>query len=322
MRFRNRPLFAVLALICSLGLVAGACSSDDDGDSSSDDGSEGGGSALDGVSLTVGSKDFTENILLAQMLVQATEAEGADVTDQSNLGGTSVNRDALLAGDIDVYPEYNGTGWTVHLGNQDPSSDPQELYDVTAEADLEQNGIQWVGLSPFNDTYGFAANGDLAEAEGGFDLQGMADYLEANPDASVCMETEFPDRPDGLVLFEEATGYEVPQEQIQILDTGLIYTETASGSCDFGEIFTTDGRITALNLELVEDPGVFILYNVSYTFNDEVYQANAETYTEIVDAILEPLDNDKMAELNAQVDVEGESAEDVAASYLQEIGLT
>jgi osmoprotectant transport system substrate-binding protein len=221
-----------------------------------------------------------------------------------------------------VYPEYNGTGWTVHLGNQDPSSDPQELYDVTAEADLEQNGIQWVGLSPFNDTYGFAANGDLAEAEGGFDLQAMADYLEANPDASVCMETEFPDRPDGLVLFEEATGYEVPQEQIQILDTGLIYTETASGSCDFGEIFTTDGRITALNLELVEDPGVFILYNVSYTFNDEVYQENAETYTEIVDAILEPLDNDKMAELNAQVDVEGESAEDVAASYLQEIGLT
>ncbi len=322
MRFRNRPLFAVLALACSLGLVAAACSSDDDGDSSSDDGSEGGGSALDGVSLTVGSKDFTENILLAQMLIQATEAEGADVTDQSNLGGTSVNRDALLAGDIDVYPEYNGTGWTVHLGNQDPSSDPQELYDVTAEADLEQNGIQWVGLSPFNDTYGFAANGDLAEAEGGFDLQAMADYLEANPDASVCMETEFPDRPDGLVLFEEATGYEVPQEQIQILDTGLIYTETASGSCDFGEIFTTDGRITALNLELVEDPGVFILYNVSYTFNDEVYQEHAETYTEIVDAILEPLDNDKMAELNAQVDVEGESAEDVAASYLQEIGLT
>jgi osmoprotectant transport system substrate-binding protein len=322
MRFRNRPLFAALALACSLGLVAAACSSDDDGDSSSDDGSEGGGSALDGVSLTVGSKDFTENILLAQMLIQATEAEGADVTDQSNLGGTSVNRDALLADDIDVYPEYNGTGWTVHLGNQDPSSDPQELYDVTAEADLEQNGIQWVGLSPFNDTYGFAANGDLAEAEGGFDLQAMADYLEANPDASVCMETEFPDRPDGLVLFEEATGYEVPQEQIQILDTGLIYTETASGSCDFGEIFTTDGRITALNLELVEDPGVFILYNVSYTFNDEVYQENAETYTEIVDAILEPLDNDKMAELNAQVDVEGESAEDVAASYLQEIGLT
>ncbi len=102
--------------------------------------------------------------------------------------------------------------------------------------------------------------------EGGFDLQSMADYLKANPDAKLCLETEFPDRPDGLILFDKATGYTVPQSQIQILDTGLIYTETAKGSCQFGEVFTTDGRITALNLSLVKDPGVFILYNASYTW--------------------------------------------------------
>ena len=311
----NKGWLRPAAVLLAAGVALTACSSDDSSDSAST------GTALDGVSITVGSKDFTENILLGQMLAQAMAAEGADVTDQTNLGGTSVNREALLSGDIQVYPEYNGTGWTVHLGQQDPSSDPQELFDVTAEKDLADNSIQWVGLSPFNDTYGFAANGDLAAEQGGFDLQAMADYLAANPDASVCLETEFPDRPDGLILFEEATGYTVPQSQIQILDTGLIYTETANGACDFGEIFTTDGRITALNLELVEDPGVFILYNVSYTFNDEVFQANADTYTEIVDAILAPLTNEKMAELNAQVDVEGESAEDVAKQYLQEIGL-
>ena len=115
----------------------------------------------------------------------------------------------------------------------------------------------------------------------------MADYLAANPDAKVCMETEFPDRPDGLILFEEATGYEVPQSQINILDTGLIYTETAKGACQFGEVFTTDGRITALNLELVEDPGVMILYNASYTFQNEVYSANADVYDEVVDEILD-----------------------------------
>lgn len=320
----RKPVLRALALVFAVGLLAavGACSSDDDGGETSTSATGGGSAnALDGVSITVGSKDFTENILLGEMLVQALEAQGADVTNQTNLGGTSVNREALLAGDIDVYPDYNGTGWTVHLGQEDPSNDPQELYDVTAAKDLEENGIQWVGLSPFNDTYGFAANGDLAEAEGGFDLQGMADYLEANPDASVCLETEFPDRPDGLILFEEATGYTVPQSQIQILDTGLIYTETASGACDFGEIFTTDGRITALNLQLVEDPGVFILYNVSYTWNDESFQAHADTYTEIVDAILAPLTNEKMAELNAMVDVDGEPAEDVAQQYLEEIGL-
>ncbi|MGB9011962.1 MAG: glycine betaine ABC transporter substrate-binding protein [Aeromicrobium sp.] len=309
-----RKSVKIAAATAALAMAVTGCGGDSGG---------GGGSSdrLDGVSLTVGSKDFTENILLAEMFAQALENEGASVNNKVNLGGTSVNRDALTSGDIDVYPEYNGTGWTVHLGNEDPSQDPQELYDVTAKADLEKNGIQWVGLSPFNDTYGFAANGDLAKAEGGFDFQKMADYLKANPDATVCMETEFPDRPDGLVLWEKATGYELPSSQTQILDTGLIYTETADGNCDFGEVFTTDGRITALNLQLVEDPGVMIVYNVSFTMSDELYQANATVYDELTDSILAGLDNDKMAELNALVDVEGTPAERVAEDYLKEVGV-
>ena len=314
---RHRPTSILAAsMVGVLSISLAACGGDDG--SASDSGNDG---RLSGVSLTVGSKDFTENILLGQMMAQALENEGASVTDQTNLGGTVVNRDALISGEIDVYPEYNGTGWTVHLGQEDPSQDPEELFTVTAEKDLADNSIKWVGRSPFNDTYGFAANGDLASAEGGFDLQKMADYLKANPKATVCLETEFPDRPDGLVLFENATGYEVPNSQINILDTGLIYTETSDGACDFGEVFTTDGRITALNLELVEDPGVFILYNVSFTFKDEVYEAHADVYDELADTILEPLDEAKMAELNALVDVDGEGADKVAEEYLQEIGV-
>ncbi|MGB7980284.1 MAG: glycine betaine ABC transporter substrate-binding protein [Candidatus Nanopelagicales bacterium] len=312
---RSRILGPAAALL-SLGLLA-ACGGDSEVAGTSDVGT----ASLDGVSVTVGSKDFTENILLGQMLAQAMAVEGADVTDQTNLGGTSVNRTALLAGDIDVYPDYNGTGWTVHLGQQDPSQDSQELFDKTAAMDLAENGIMWSGLSPFNDTYGFAANGDVAQANGGFDLQGMADYVAANPDAVVCLETEFPDRPDGLVLFEDATGFTIPREQIQILDTGLIYTETANGACTFGEVYTTDGRIPALNLSVVDDPGVFILYNLSFTWDDDTFQEHAETYQRLAEAILAPLDQAKMAELNAQVDVEGDKAEDVASQYLQEIGL-
>jgi osmoprotectant transport system substrate-binding protein len=312
---RNRSKLVGTALAVTMGLALAGCGDDGGGSASP------GGDALDGVSLTVGSKDFTENILLGEMFAQSVESAGANVDNQINLGGTAVNREALLADDIDVYPEYNGTGWTVHLGNEDPSDDPQELYDVTAEADLEKNDIKWIGLSEFNDTYGFAANGDLAEQEGGFDFQSMADYLKANPDATVCMETEFPDRPDGLVLWEEATGYELPRSQTQILDTGLIYTETADGNCDFGEVFTTDGRITALNLDLVEDPGAMIIYNVSFTMSNEIYEENADTYDQIAETILDGLDNEKMAELNAQVDVDGQPAARVAEEYLEEIGL-
>jgi osmoprotectant transport system substrate-binding protein len=304
--------------VLAVGLLS-ACSSG--GSSTTTKASDAASKPLDGVSVTVGSKNFTENILVGKMLVQALEADGAKVTDQTNLGGTSVNRKALLSGDIDVYPDYDGTGWTVHLGQQDPSKDPKTLFDAVAKKDLADNQIKWVGLSPFNDTYGFAANGDLAKKSGPFDLQSMADYLKANTDAKLCLETEFPDRPDGLILFEKATGYTVPQSQIQILDTGLIYNETAKGSCQFGEVYTTDGRISALGLSLVKDPGVFILYNASYTWRDSVFEKHADVYTSIADKIFKSLDAEKMASLNAQVDVDGKKAGDVAKAYLKEIGV-
>lgn len=314
MRSRSKTLFGLAALTLSFSTLA-ACGDDDGG------GSAASSDELDGVSVAVGSKDFTENILLGEMLVLALEARGADVESQINLGGTQVNREALLSGDIDVYPDYNGTGWTEHLGNENPSNDPEELFTKTAEQDLKENDIKWVGRSPFNDTYGFAANADLAEEAGPFDMQSMADYLEANPDATVCLESEFPDRSDGLVLFEKDTGYKIPQKQIKILETGLIYTQTAEGACDFGEIFTTDGRITALDLSVVEDNGTFILYNVSYTWQNEVYQEHADVYDEVISEILEPLDEERMAELNAKRDVDGEDPKDVAQEYLEEEGI-
>jgi osmoprotectant transport system substrate-binding protein len=313
MRTTKKIIAASAALAVSLG-VSGCGGSDSGSGSSSQD--------LKGVKLTVASKDFTENILLGKMFLKAVEANGAEVSDKTNLGGSSVNRSALLAKRIDVTPEYNGTGWTVYLKHSNPDKDPQTLYDKVAAEDLKKNGVKWVGLSPFNDTYGFAASPALAKENGGeFDLQGMADYLKATPSAKVCMETEFPDRPDGLILFEKATGYKIPASQTQILDTGLIYTQTGKGECDFGEVFTTDGRIQALKLSLVKDPGVFILYNVSFAMLNAEYKKHAEVYDKIADDILKPLDNEKMASLNAQVDVEGIPADKVAEDYLKEEGI-
>ena len=320
MRFHRSRLLRVLALGTVLALFAAACGDDDDGGESSSEST--GSGTLEGVSVTVGSKDFTENILLGEMLVLALENEGADVTNQINLGGTQVNREALLSGDIDVYPDYNGTGWSEHLGNQNPSSDPEELFTLTAEQDLEENGIRWIGRTEFNNTYGFAANGDLVEENGGpFDVQGMFEWVRDNPDTVVCMEPEFPDRSDGLVLFEDATGIEIPTAQTNILESGLIYTQTAQRACDFGEVFTTDGRIDGETLVLVEDPGISIIYNLSYTWDDEHFQENPEVYTEIAEAIIEPLDQQTMIDLNARVDIDGDSREDVSRDYLTEIGV-
>jgi osmoprotectant transport system substrate-binding protein len=303
----------------ALMLVATACGDDDDAAS-------GGRLAeevdLDGIEITVGSKDFTEQLVLGELMVHAFEAAGAGVENKVDLGGTVVNREALLSGEIDVYMEYNGTAWTVHLQQDDPSFDPQQLTEDVRALDLEENGIRWVGKSPFNDTYGFATGSELTDANGGpFDMQGMADYLAANPDALVCMESEFPSRPDGLVLFEEATGYELPDSQVNILDTNIIYNETANGNCDFGEIFTTDGRIPALEMSIVEDPGVMIVYNVSMTMRDETYQEAPEEFEQMADLLFEGLDEEAMAELNRRVSVDGEDASDVALDYLRTEGL-
>ena len=277
---------------------------------------------LSGVSVAVGSKDFDEQLILGYMMVEAFEAAGADVTDRVNLGGTNVAREALVSGEIDVYMEYNGTGWTVHLGNEDPSFDSEVLTSGVAEQDLADNEIVWVGRSPFNNTYGFASSPEATEANGGpFSLQTMMEYVQENPDAIVCMESEFPSRPDGLILTETATGIELPEAQQLILDTGIIYTETANNNCDFGEVFTTDGRIPALNLSLVEDPGVNIIYNVSATIREETYNEAPEAFDGIVEALLAPLDNERMAELNARVSAEGEDPQAVARDFLVEEGL-
>jgi osmoprotectant transport system substrate-binding protein len=316
---RNRG-FAPLALLATAGLVLAACGGDDDS-AATDTESNADAAALEGVEVGVGAKNFTENILLGEMLAQALEARGASVQRSFDLS-TQVNRSALESGDIDVYPDYNGTGWTEHLGNQNPSSDPEELFTLTAEQDLEENGIRWIGRTQFNNTYGFAASGEVVEANGGpFDVQAMFEYVRDNPDTTVCMEPEFPDRTDGLILFEEATGIEIPPSQTEILESGLIYTQTASGPCDFGEVFTTDGRINGETLVLVEDPGISIIYNLSFTWDDEHFQENADVYEEVATSIIEPLDQDTMIELNRRVDIEGETREDVAEDFLVENGI-
>jgi osmoprotectant transport system substrate-binding protein len=205
----------------------------------------------------------------------------------------------------------------VHLGQEDPSFDPEELKNSVAERDLAENQIVWIGLSPFNNTYGFTSSPALTEANGGaFTLQTMMEYVRDNPETIVCMESEFPDRPDGLILTERATGIDLPLSQQLILDTGIIYTETAANNCDFGEVFTTDGRIPALNLTLVEDSGVNILYNASGTMRADKYEEAPTAFDGIINAILAPLDNLRMAELNAQVSAEGLDPRVVARDYL------
>lgn len=291
-------------------------------------GGDGGGSdtegILDGASITVGSKDFDEQLILGHISRLALENAGADVTDEINTGGTDVARAALTSGNIDTYWEYNGTAWISFFQEEDPIPDRIEQYEVVRDRDLEENQLHWLEPAQFNNTYALAYQADAADDLGSPEtLSDLADIIANDPDlATLCVESEFSARNDGLPGMEEAYGYEFPAGNVTELDTAIVYSATADRSpCNFGEVFTSDGRVSALDLVVLEDDlGFFPLYNPSPVFTDEVYSEYGEQLEEIFNPISEALTQEAMTELNERVSVDLEQPQDVAEDWLSENG--
>lgn len=321
MRHRRAP--RLLALVAALGLLLAACGDDGGDDAAADDALDEG--ALDGLSVTVGSKDFDEQLVLGYISVVALEEAGADVTDEVDLGGTDAARAALENGDIDHYWEYNGTAWISFFGETEPLDDRIEQYEAVRDRDREERGLVWLDPTPFNNTYALAIQEDAAAELGDPEtLSDLGPLLESDPDAvTLCVETEFIGRDDGLPGMEETYGYEIPEDNITVMDTGVIYSAAGDRDpCNIGEVFTTDPRVAANNLIVLEDDeGFFPLYNASAVFREEVYEDHADTLDEIYATIAAELDNEKMLELNDLVSNQGRRPRDVAEDFLSEIGL-
>ncbi|MCP2169050.1 glycine betaine ABC transporter substrate-binding protein [Goodfellowiella coeruleoviolacea] len=276
---------------------------------------------LDGVELTVGSKDFTENIVLGYIAELALEAAGADVQDLTNIQGSNSGRNALLGGQMDLYWEYTGTAWISYMGHTNPIPDPQQQFDAVAKAD-EANGIVWTALSPLNNTYAFAVNQDAAARYGLNSLSDMVRVVHEDPSAATfCLETEFANRNDGFPGMQQAYGFSVPPEAVKILGTGAVYPATVEGrTCTFGEVFTTDGRILALNLKVLDDDKKFFpQYNAAVVVRKQVLDRYPQI-SQVLDPIARRLNNDVMLRLNAEVDVNGRDPADVARDWLVQEG--
>lgn len=305
---------AALALGLSLGLAA--CGSDSA--TSDGDGAGAGGGELAGATVTVGSKEFTESILLGKITAIALTDAGAKVTDKTGISGSATVRAALESKEIDLYWDYTGTGWVNILGN-DPTDLPEDLYQAVADAD-KKNGIAWLEPAPFENAYAIAVSKAFAEQNKVVTMSDAVGYIKANPGkSSICAASEFLNRDDGLPGLQKAYGTKF--SSVNELDFNLIFTQVGK-SCPFGEVTTTEGRVLSQDLQILEDDKDFFLeYRGVLTLRQETLDANPKI-ADIMKPISEKLTNEKITELNSRVDVEGEEPQAVAEEFMKDEGFT
>jgi len=275
--------------------------------------------SLEGTKITVAAKDFTEQLILGNMVSIVLAAAGADVTNLTNTPGSFGVRQAMLTGEANVAPEYTGTGWINYLGNEQPIKDERGQWEAVDKAD-RANNLTWLPPAPLNNTYAFAIRESEAQRLGVTKLSDLRRLGKS--DLTFCVESEFASRNDGFVPMLAA--YDMTREalgRVTNLDTGVIYTATSDGQCNFGEVFTTDGRIPALKLRVLEDDRRFFpLYNLTEVINTDLLNAHPEL-AEIFAQLNPRLTNDVMLELNAKVDNDGEDPALVARDWLIGQGL-
>jgi osmoprotectant transport system substrate-binding protein len=315
----------LVAVLAAAVLAVTACGGGGDGGGSGGGGGEGSLSAIDlsSASFRVGSKEFTEQIVLGHIAAQALEATGASVGDPIAITGSTNVRTALTAGEIDMYWEYTGTAWTTHMRHE-PQSAPkgeQELYEAVVAED-KQNGIAWLAPAPVDNTYAIATARGRDDELGVRTLSEYAALVNRDPSqARMCAAAEFLTRDDGWPGLEQAYGFDLPDDHIAELELSLVPQEIASGqNCNFGEVTATDGAVAANDLVLLEDDQQFFVpYNAAMTVRQEVLDQHPQL-ADVFNPIAEKLTTELMRELNERVDVGGELPDEVAEDFLRQNG--
>ncbi|VEG40840.1 glycine betaine ABC transporter substrate-binding protein [Mycolicibacterium flavescens] len=274
--------------------------------------------ALEGVQITVGSKEYTEQVILGYILEFALTAAGADVRDLTGIVGSRSTREAQLSGQVDVAYEFTGNAWINYLGHEKPIPDSRRQFEAVRDEDLARNDMVWLPPAPMDDTYALAASRAVVERTGVRTLSQYAELVKRDPAAArTCVDTEFRARQDGFPGMAAAYGFDPARAQTPVLQVGIIYQATADGTqCDFGEVFTTDGRISALDLVvLVDDKQFFAHYNPSVTMKHAFYEAHPQI-AEVTAPVTAALTNEAIMEMNKQVDVEGRDPSQVARDWM------
>lgn len=275
-----------------------------------------GGTGGDRPTVVVASKDFIEQFILGEMYALVLEEAGFNVERRLNLGGTPVAQAALLEGEIDVYPEYTGTGLLTVLGLE-VMSDPDAVYNTVKEEYEEQFNLTWLEPAPMNNTQALAMTQERSEELG---ITTFSDMVAQADQLVLVGPPEFGEREDGIPGLRQVYG-DFEFQEFRAIDTGLRYQALTSGEADVVVAFGTDGELAAFNLVTLEDDrGLYPPYQVAPVIRQSVLEANPE----IADALneLAPLlTNETMQRLNNEVSGEGREPDEVAREFLLQQGL-
>ncbi|MGK7753904.1 MULTISPECIES: glycine betaine ABC transporter substrate-binding protein [unclassified Roseovarius] len=268
--------------------------------------------------IVVGGKNFTEQQLLSSMTAQLLAANGFEVDNRAGMGSAAV-RQAMENGQIDVYWEYTGTS-LITYNKVEEKLNADETYTRVKELDAEK-GIVWLEPSAANNTYALAMRKDESEELGITTLSDLAARVQNENDLTLASNAEWYARPDGFKPLQETYEFDMSRDQVKRMDTGLVYEALKNGDVNVGLVFATDGRIPAFDfVTLEDDKGFFPAYALAPVVRDEVLEANPKI-GELLNALSAKLDDETMATLNARVDVDKETIEAVAESFLSEHGM-
>lgn len=278
--------------------------------------------------IVVGSKLDPEAQILGQMILLTLKNAGLEVTDKTNLGDTGVNRKAILAGEIDIYPEYTGNAVylfpAAKIGAKQ-AGNPGTIYGLARQLDA-RNGITWLKPANVNNTWVIAVPQALATSAKLGSVADLARYLQGGGRFKIAGSPEFFNRADTMPAFEAAYGFKLKPEQKLVL-AGATPPQTqqaaasGTGGVNAAMAYGTDGTLSALKMVALKDPkGAQAVYQPSPIIRTETLRANPQI-TALLGKAFAGLNASVMQGLNAQVALEGRTAQDVAGAYLKSKGL-
>jgi glycine betaine/choline ABC-type transport system substrate-binding protein len=268
-------------------------------------------------SVTIGSKNFTEEFILGQIYAQALKAAGYKVKTQLNLGSEQIALKAVKSGQVDAYPEYTGTALTSFFKRKatDVPHDDQKAYDE-AKAEFAKVGLTALPPTPFTDSNGVGMAKSKAEKLG---IKTISDLKDKAPQLSFYGTPECPQRPDCLLGLKQVYGLKF--KKVVAIDPGLRHKVLDSGQADVSIVYTTDGQIAQGKETLLEDDQhMFPPYNVTLVFKADTLKALGPDATKTITLVQKGLTTQAMQELNSRVDIDKQTPAAVAKAYLTESG--